>query len=120
MWSTLRLGSSPSGSSTLEKIMQLGSAVVIISETTFYLLDQQHSTPVRQESVYPFRVALQQYMASPNAAAVREALSSAIRTYEAGFSHRIPGSPKYFQKKAELIDTIIEIVLQHRLPTPGV
>jgi len=69
-----------------------------------------------QESVRPVRVALQQYMASPNAAAVRETLSSAVHTYEAGFSWWIPGSDKC-SKKAELINTIIEVVLQHRLRT---
>jgi len=99
--------------------MELGSAVIIIFENVFHLSGQQRFTS-GQESVYPVRVALQQYMASPNAAAVREALSSTIRTYEAGFSQLIPGSAKHSQKKAELIDTIIEIVLQHRLPTPGV
>jgi len=54
-------------------------------------------------------------MASPNAAAVREALSSAIRTYEAGFSRWIPGSVKRSQKKADLIKAITEVVLKHRL-----
>ncbi|KAG2752933.1 hypothetical protein P692DRAFT_20292559 [Suillus brevipes Sb2] len=38
MWSTLRF--SLSESSTLKKIMQLGSAFVIIFENAFYLLDQ--------------------------------------------------------------------------------
>ncbi|KAG1837287.1 hypothetical protein DFJ58DRAFT_749540 [Suillus subalutaceus] len=107
--------------------MQLGSAAVIIFENTFCLweqrrqhrlLDQQH--PLELESVRPVRVALQQYIASPNAAAVREALSSAVHTYEAGFSQWIPGSTKSSQKKAELINTIIEVVLQHRLPIPEV
>ncbi|KAG2131489.1 hypothetical protein BD769DRAFT_1386707 [Suillus cothurnatus] len=54
-------------------------------------------------------------MASPNAAAVREALSSAIHTYEAGSSRWIVGSAKRSQKKADLIKAITEIVLQHRL-----
>ncbi|KAG1770549.1 hypothetical protein EV702DRAFT_1281833 [Suillus placidus] len=118
MWSTLRF--SPSGSSTLEKIMQLGSAAVIIFENAFYILDQQRYLEQPEESVRPVRVALQQYLVSPNAAAVREALSSAVHTYEAGFSQWIPGSAKRSQKKAELIDTIIEVVLQHRLPRPEV
>ncbi|KAG2059307.1 hypothetical protein BDR06DRAFT_967855 [Suillus hirtellus] len=48
----------------------------------------------------PVRVALQQYIASPNAAAVRDAMGSAVRTYEAGFSHLLPGSAKRSQKKA--------------------
>ncbi|KAG2059314.1 hypothetical protein BDR06DRAFT_949349 [Suillus hirtellus] len=119
MWSTLRLGFSPSESSKLEKIMQLGSAAVIIFENALYLWSQHRLTP-EQEPVYPVRVALQRYMVSPNATAVRETMSSALRTYEASFSHQIPGSPKYSQNKADLINTIFEIVLQHRLPTPEV
>jgi len=119
IWSTLRLGFSPSGSSTLEKTLQLGSAAVIVFENAFYLRSQQRHG-LGQESVHPVRVALQQYIVSPNAAAVREALSSAVRTYEAGFSQLIPGSAKRSQKKAELIDTIIKVVLQHRLPRPEV
>ncbi|KAG1837427.1 hypothetical protein DFJ58DRAFT_749490 [Suillus subalutaceus] len=96
--------------------MQLGSAAVIIFENVFYLLDQQEE----RKSAHPVRVALQQYMASPNAAAVRIALNSAVHTYEAGFSRWIPGSAKRSQKKADLIKTITEVVLQHRLPIPGV
>ncbi|KAG2037940.1 hypothetical protein BDR03DRAFT_955933 [Suillus americanus] len=98
--------------------MQLGSAAVIIFEHTFHLLEQRRN--LEQGSVRPLRVAVQQYMASPNAAAVREAMSSVAHAYEAGFSRWISGSAKRSQKKAELIDTIIEVVLQHRLPTPGV
>ncbi|KAG2129557.1 uncharacterized protein EDB93DRAFT_1256222 [Suillus bovinus] len=75
---------------------------------------------MEQVSVYPVRVALQQYMASPNAAAVREALSSAVHTYEAGFSRWIPGSTKHSRKKEELIHTIVQVVFQHRLPPPSV
>jgi hypothetical protein len=69
----------------------------------------------QESSVHPVRVALQQYIASPNAAAVREALSSAVHTYEAGSSRWIAGSAKHTQKKADLIEIIIEIVLKHRL-----
>jgi hypothetical protein len=114
-WSALRLSSSES--STLEKIVQLGSAAVIIFENVFHLQERQR---YQQEPVHPLRVALQQYMASPNAAAVREALSSAIHTYEAGFSQWIPGSAKRSQKKADLIQAITEVILQHRLPIPEV
>jgi hypothetical protein len=98
--------------------VQLGSAAVIIFEIVFHLLEHQRYP--QQEPVRPLRVALQQYMASPNAAAVREALSSAIHTYEAGFSRWIPGSAKRSQKKADLIQAINEVVLQHRLPIPEV
>jgi GTPase Era involved in 16S rRNA processing len=114
MWSSLRL--LPSGSSALEKIMQLGSAAVIIFENVFYLQDRQEELM----SVHPIRVALRQYTASPNAAAVRVALSSAVHTYEIGFSRWIAGSVKHSHKKADLIKTITEVVLSHRLPIPGV
>jgi hypothetical protein len=102
----------------LEKIVQLGSAAVIIFENVFHLLE--HRRYPQQEPVRPLRLVLLQYMASPNAAAAREALSSAIHTYEAGFSRWIPGSAKRSQKKADLIKAITEVVLQHRLPIPEV
>jgi hypothetical protein len=114
MWSALR--HLPPESSTLGQIMQFSSAALIVFENAFYLVDEQQG----RMSVRPVCVALQQYMASPNAAAVRAALSPAIHTYEAGFSRWIPGSAKHSQKKADLINTITEVVLQHRLPIPGV
>ncbi|KAG2087750.1 hypothetical protein BD769DRAFT_1680669 [Suillus cothurnatus] len=114
MWSALR--HLPSESSTLEQTMQLSSAALIVFEHALYLVDQQQGCMCAR----PVGLALQQYMASPNAAAVRVALSSAIHTYESGFSRWIPGSAKHSQKKADLINTITEVVLQHRLPIPGV
>jgi hypothetical protein len=100
--------------------MQLGAAAVIVFEHAFYLSDQQYYKVEREPSVRSVRAALQRYIASPNAAAVREALSSAIHIYEAGIPRWIAGSSKNSQKKAELIKTIIEVVLQHRLPRPEV
>lgn len=105
-------------SSTLEKIIQLASAVVIIFEHAFYLWDQK--TYHVQGPDHPVCIALQQYMASPNVAAVKEALNSAVHTYEAGFAQWIPGSAKRSQKQAGLIETITRVVLQHRLPRPEV
>ncbi|KIK34686.1 hypothetical protein CY34DRAFT_812769 [Suillus luteus UH-Slu-Lm8-n1] len=110
----------PSKSSSLEKIMQLGSAAIIIFEHAFYLSEQQHYRVEQEPSVRPVRVALEQYIASPNAAAVREALSSAVRPYEAGSSRWIAGSAKHSQKKEDLIETITQVILQHRLPRPNV
>jgi hypothetical protein len=115
MWSTLRL--SPSGSSPSEKIIQLGSAAVIIFENAFYLWDQRRYF---EQPEHPVRVALRQYIASPNAAAVREALSSASHAYEANISRWTAWSTKRSQKKAELMNTVVEVVLHHRLPTPEV
>jgi len=101
--------------------MQLGSAAIIIFENVFYLWDQQrYKLGLRQESVHPVRVALQQYMASPNAAAVREAVSSAVHIYETNFSRWIAGSSRRSQNKRDLIETIVEVILQHRLPRPEV
>ncbi|KAG1758698.1 hypothetical protein EDD22DRAFT_1052390, partial [Suillus occidentalis] len=71
-------------------------------------------------SVHPVRVALQQFLASPNAAAVREALSSAVQTYEAGSPRWIAGSAGHTQKKADLIETVYETVIKHYLPRPEV
>ncbi|KIK36812.1 hypothetical protein CY34DRAFT_491747 [Suillus luteus UH-Slu-Lm8-n1] len=117
MWSTLRF--LPSELSTLEKIMQLGSAAVIIFENTFYLLDQRRYLK-QESSVHLVHVALQQYISSPNAAAVREALNSTVHTYEAGSSQWIAELAKHTQKKADLIETVAENVLKHRLPRPEV
>ncbi|KAG2150426.1 hypothetical protein DEU56DRAFT_908677 [Suillus clintonianus] len=110
MWSTLR--SLDSGSSTLENIVQFGSAAVIILEHAFHLWDQQFNA--HQESVHPVSVALQQYMVSPNAAAAREALSSVIHTYQA-HSRSIAGLIHRSRKKEQFINTVIDVILQHRL-----
>lgn len=104
-----------SGLSPLENIVQFSSAAVIIFEHSFYLFYRQRYL----RSVHPVRVALQRYMASPHAAAVREAVSIAVRAYQ--------GNPSIWrallpfersQRKAELIKTILEVILQHRLPRP--
>ncbi|KAG1895374.1 uncharacterized protein F5891DRAFT_671461 [Suillus fuscotomentosus] len=77
-----RLLSVISSSSPLENIVQLGSAAVIIFENSFYVFDKRHHLQGEEESVPSFYVALEQYMASPHAAAVREGVSAAVQAYE--------------------------------------
>ncbi|KAG2336455.1 hypothetical protein BDR05DRAFT_1005870 [Suillus weaverae] len=62
-------------------------------------------------------------MSSPSAAAVRDALSTSVHKYQANSS---PWKAKFknrhlerSQRKAELINTILELTLQHRLPKPS-
>ncbi|KAG1720622.1 uncharacterized protein EDB91DRAFT_1088755 [Suillus paluster] len=105
------LNSLASGSSTLEQIMQLSSATIIILEYSFYLWDQQHSS--NGDSV---RLAVKQYMKSLHAAAVREAVGTAIRTYQENMpsvwkAKLSSGGP---QRKAELINSILEQGLDAR------
>ncbi|KAG1838741.1 hypothetical protein C8R48DRAFT_742401, partial [Suillus tomentosus] len=76
-----RLLSAASDSSPLENIVQLTSAVVIIFEHSFYIFDKRRYLQDK-ESDPLFHVALEQYMASPHAAAVRKAVSPAVRPYE--------------------------------------
>ncbi|KAG1854485.1 hypothetical protein DFJ58DRAFT_788256 [Suillus subalutaceus] len=78
-----RLLSVASGSSPLENYVQLISAVVIIFEHSFYISDKRCYLQDKQESIHSFRVALEQYIASPHAAVVREGVSPAVQAYEA-------------------------------------
>jgi len=71
-----------SSSSPLENIVQLGSAAVIIFENSFYIFDKRGYVQGQQMPVPSFYVALEQYMASPHAAAVREGVSAAVQAYE--------------------------------------
>ncbi|KAG2051395.1 hypothetical protein BDR06DRAFT_958912 [Suillus hirtellus] len=71
-----------SSSSPLENIVQLGSAAVIIFENSFYIFDKRGYVQGQQKPVPSFYVALEQYMASPHAAAVREGVSAAVQAYE--------------------------------------
>jgi hypothetical protein len=89
-----------SGSSPLENIVQPISgdssrsyiamnlliidhiAAVIIFEHSFYIFDEQRYRQDQHKSVPSFYVALEQYMASPHATAVREGVSAAVQAYE--------------------------------------
>ncbi|KAG1849164.1 hypothetical protein DFJ58DRAFT_746697, partial [Suillus subalutaceus] len=124
-----------SGSSPLENIVQLSSAAVIIFEHSFYIFDKQRYQ--QQVSVYPVDVALEQYIASPHAAAVKDAVSAAFQAYQEAIEtsvytskgksptrrakllfERLQRKDKKSLAKAELINTVLEIALNHRLPRP--
>ncbi|KAG2335953.1 hypothetical protein BDR05DRAFT_180387 [Suillus weaverae] len=128
-----RLLSVATGSSPLENILQLSSAAVIIFEHSFYIFDTRRHLRDQQQSVPSVHVALERYMASPHAAAVRESVGAAICAYQeamktAVYTHQ--GSlPAWMAKlrfkrsqekkaKAELIETLFDITLNHRLPRP--
>ncbi|KAG1798596.1 uncharacterized protein HD556DRAFT_1462287 [Suillus plorans] len=121
-----RLLSAASHSSPSENIVQLISAVVIIFEHSFYIFDKRRYLQDK-ESNPSFRVALEQYMASPHAAAVREAASAAVYPYQGKPPSWITKLPfESFKRKAkekesakaEFIEAVLEIALNHRLPRP--
>ncbi|KAG1810431.1 uncharacterized protein HD556DRAFT_1320389 [Suillus plorans] len=141
-----RLLSAASHSSPLENVVQLISAVVIIFEHSFYIFDKRRYLQDKQESGSSFHVALEQYMTSPHAATVREAVK-AVRTAVYPYQGKLPSwitklpfgsfkrkakeAKEYFEwsqatekislcsrAKAELIEAVLEIVINHRLPRP--
>ncbi|KAG2348292.1 hypothetical protein BDR05DRAFT_956869, partial [Suillus weaverae] len=71
-----------SGSSPLENILQLSSAVVLIFEHSFFIFDKWRYVRDQQVSDPSFYAALEQYTASPHAVAVREGVSAAVQAYE--------------------------------------
>jgi predicted ribosome quality control (RQC) complex YloA/Tae2 family protein len=78
-----RLFSVAFGSSPFENILQLSSAASIVFEHSFYIFDKSRHLQDQQKSVPSFYVALEEYMESPHAAAVRKAVSAAVQVYEA-------------------------------------
>ncbi|KAG2160050.1 uncharacterized protein EDB93DRAFT_1244804 [Suillus bovinus] len=125
-----RLLSVASSPSPLENTVQLGSAVVIILEHSFYINDKRRYLQDQPSSDSSFHVALEQYMASPHAATVREDVSAAVQVYEnrmrtagilSAWMAKLP--LERFQKntkqaRAGLTKTILDITLNHRLPRP--
>ncbi|KAG1760970.1 hypothetical protein EDD22DRAFT_45209 [Suillus occidentalis] len=146
-----------SGSSPLENIVQLSSgefgscvamnqliidllAVVIIFEHSFYIYDKRRHLRDQQKSTPSYIVALELYMASPHATAVRESVRAAVQAYEEAKKAPAPtykgDLPAWMAKslferseekkmmteesmaKAGLIKTVQEITLEHRLPRP--
>ncbi|KAG2143315.1 hypothetical protein BD769DRAFT_1383278 [Suillus cothurnatus] len=71
-----------SDSSPFKNNVQLISAVGIILEHSFYLLDKQRYLQDKDKSVPSFYVALEQYMASPHAAAVKDDVTAAVQAYK--------------------------------------
>jgi hypothetical protein len=57
-------------------------AVGIILEHSFYLLDKRRYLQDKDKSVPSFYVALEQYVASPHAAAVKDDVTAAVQAYE--------------------------------------
>ncbi|KAG2062885.1 hypothetical protein BDR04DRAFT_739241 [Suillus decipiens] len=57
-------------------------AAVIIFEHSFYIFDKRHYLKEEQKSAPSFHVALEQYIGSPCAAAVREGVSAVVEAYE--------------------------------------
>ncbi|KAG2125435.1 hypothetical protein DEU56DRAFT_825045, partial [Suillus clintonianus] len=74
------------GSSPLETIVELSSAAVIIFEHSFYVFEKRRYLKDRQRPVPSFIEALEQYMASPHAAAVREGVNTPVLTYREAVS----------------------------------
>ena len=77
----------------------------------FFYLWHQSRDPVhdQQESAGFLNIALDQYLESPNVAAVMEALSAAVCTYQADSIF------ERSRRMANLTDTIVKLILQHRL-----
>jgi hypothetical protein len=112
-----RLCSLACGSSTLEEVVQLGSAVILIFERSFRLWDQQRYLRNQQVSGHPLNDALEQYMASADEAAVREALRDAVDKFRSSQwkMRLISALPFGSQRKTQFINTIVQVILQHRL-----
>ncbi|KAG1810497.1 uncharacterized protein HD556DRAFT_1436232 [Suillus plorans] len=111
-----KLPSVASCSSPLEDIVQVISAAVIIFEHSFYIFDNQRHYWNSDPSFY---VALEQYISSPHAGAVMKAVSDAVHAYEKAVA--TSGKEKESScssAKAQLIDAVLEITLNHRLSRP--
>ncbi|KAG2154028.1 hypothetical protein DEU56DRAFT_907487 [Suillus clintonianus] len=110
--------------SPFEQILQLGSAAVIIFEHSFYVFDKRRHSKDQQESVPSFHVALERYMASPHAIAVRDAVNAAVHANQ-GNSSNWKAKLRFWRKQPKdysgLLETILKIALEHRLlPDEGV
>ncbi|KAG2051227.1 hypothetical protein BDR06DRAFT_959218 [Suillus hirtellus] len=106
-------------SSPLEIIVQLISSVVIILEHSFYIFDKRRYLQDEQGSDSSFHVALEQYMASPHAAAVEKGVNATVHAYEKAVATAAK-EKEYLcrQVKEELVNAVLEITLNHRLTRP--
>jgi len=106
-------------SSPLEIIVQLISSVVIIFEHSFYVFDKRRYLQDEQGSNPSFHIALEQYMASPHAAAVEKSVNATVHAYEKAAATAAK-EKEYLcrQAKEELIKAVLEIALNHRLTRP--
>ncbi|KAG1810389.1 uncharacterized protein HD556DRAFT_49771 [Suillus plorans] len=108
-----------SGSSTLENMVQLISAAVIIFEHSSYIFDKRRYLQDKRESDPSFYVALEQYMSSPHAGAVMKGVSDTVHAYEKAVATSAKENESSCSPaKAQLINAVIEITLNHRLPRP--
>ncbi|KAG2125674.1 hypothetical protein DEU56DRAFT_916405 [Suillus clintonianus] len=134
-----RILSVASASSPFEQILQLGSgessgiiavdllifnhlAVVIILEHSFYIFIQRRPLQYQQESVPSFHVAFERYMASPHVIAVRDAVNTAVHANRGNSTNRkaklLFGLFRRKKDYSGLLEIILKIVLEHRLPRP--
>ncbi|KAG2113748.1 uncharacterized protein F5147DRAFT_33050 [Suillus discolor] len=105
-------------SSPLEIIVQLISSVVIIFEHSFYIFDKRRYLQDELESNPSFYVALEQYMTSPHAAAVKTGVDATVHAYEKAVATTAKEKDYLCcQAKAELTKAVLEITLNHRLST---
>ncbi|KAG2124178.1 hypothetical protein DEU56DRAFT_827995 [Suillus clintonianus] len=112
-------------------------AAVIVFEHSFYVFDQRRHLQDQQESVPSYHVALERYMVSPHAIAVRDAVNTAVHPYQEPVGtvvHTNQGNSSNWKAKllfgrfrrkdrqpkdySGLLETILKITLEHRLPRP--
>ncbi|KAG1842102.1 hypothetical protein C8R48DRAFT_41216 [Suillus tomentosus] len=109
------------GLSPLHNVVQLISAAVIIFEHSFYIFDKRRYLQDKGQSDPSFYVALEQYMSmsSPHAAAVVKGVSDPVHAYEQAVAASVKEKESSSsQAKAELINAVLEITLNHRLSRP--
>ncbi|KAG1813469.1 hypothetical protein EV424DRAFT_58845 [Suillus variegatus] len=107
------------GLSPLHNVVQLISAVVIIFEHSFYIFDKRRYLQDKGQSDPSFYIALEQYMSSPHAAAVVKDVSDPVHAYEQAVATSAKEKESSSsQAKAELINAVLEIALNHRLSRP--
>ncbi|KAG1898889.1 uncharacterized protein F5891DRAFT_442560 [Suillus fuscotomentosus] len=91
-------------------------AAVIIFEHSSYIFNKQRYLEDKQESDTSFHAALEQYVSSPHAGAVMKGVSDTVHAYEKAVA--TSAKEKDYScspAKAQLINAVIEITLNHRL-----
>ncbi|KAG2048176.1 hypothetical protein BDR06DRAFT_962969 [Suillus hirtellus] len=88
-------------------------AVVIIFERSFYIHDEWRNLPDKWPSRPSFHVALEEYILSLHAAAVRKCASDAVQAYTKAVATALKENAE-----VELIEDVLKIALDHRLPRP--
>lgn len=101
------------GLSPLDNVVQLISAVVIVFERSFYIHDKLRDPQNKPQSRPSFCVALDEYMRFPDKTTVSQGASDAVHAYKKA----VVSAPKE-NAKVELIEAVLQIALNHRLPRP--